>query len=328
MIGMKKILITAIGGDIGYGIIKALKKSGHNLYIIGCDIKKYNCSYDLVDEFYVSPAYKEEDEWWGFVQRLIANEKIDYFWPVTEPEIKIVNKRRGELHNVKVIINNPLILDIAMDKGKTAEHLEKKGIRTPRTWKSPEDCLGKYPLIVKERFSCGSHGIRVVNNKNDLIDAMGSMHAPIIQEYVGSESDEYTLTVFSDGHVVNYIAFKRELGFGGMSRFVELVHNGKLEEIAYRIAEILGLRGSINIQMRRQEGIYYVFEINPRISSTIGFRLLLGFNDVTWWLDMIEGKKIEQYKYPSRKIYGVRSVEEKLFFEETENSIWGGVLAK
>ena len=50
---MKRILITAIGGDVGYGIIKALKRSNHALYIIGSDVKKYNCSYDLVDEFYL-----------------------------------------------------------------------------------------------------------------------------------------------------------------------------------------------------------------------------------------------------------------------------------
>ena len=41
---MKKILVTAIGGDVGYGIIKSIKKSNYDLYIVGCDIKKYNCS--------------------------------------------------------------------------------------------------------------------------------------------------------------------------------------------------------------------------------------------------------------------------------------------
>ena len=57
---MKRIFVTAIGGDIGYGIIKALKMSNYNLHIVGCDIKKYNASYDLVNNFLVCPPYKNE----------------------------------------------------------------------------------------------------------------------------------------------------------------------------------------------------------------------------------------------------------------------------
>ncbi len=310
---MKKIFVTSIGGDIGYGVIKSLKKSRHDLCIVGCDIKKYNCSYDLVDRFYVSPPYKREDEWWDFISEVIRDEKIDYFWPIAEVEIKIANKRKEELKEVKIIINSSLILEIAMDKGKTAEYLRNHGMNVPNTWRTTEECSKEYPLVVKERFSCGSHGIKIANNLEELLGAVSSMKDAVIQEYVGEEGEEYTLTIFSDGIIVNYIAFKRILGFGGMSRFVELVNDKKLKETAYLIAEMLSLKGSINVQMRRQEREYYIFEINPRISSTIGFRLQLGFNDVSWWIDMIEGKKIKQYIYPNKKIYGVRSVEEKLF---------------
>lgn len=311
---MKKILVTAIGGDVGYGIIKSIKKSKYDLYIVGCDIKKYNCSYDLVDEFYSSPAYENEEEWWNFVLKLILCLNIDIFFPVTEPEIKIVNRRKLKLHNVKIIINSPHILEIALDKLKTAEFLNKEGISTPCTWGKMEDAYLQYPLVVKEKFSCGSQGVKIVDNKSELINAIKRMQDPIIQEYIGNESEEYTLTVFSDGYVVNFISFKRILGFEGMSKFVELVYSDDLERIAHKIVKIFKLRGSVNIQMRKQDKIFYVFEINPRISSTIGFRSLLGFNDVAWWVDLVEGKRIEKYEYPDKKVYGVRSVEEKLFF--------------
>lgn len=316
---MKKIFVTSIGGDIGYGVIKSLKKSGHDLYIVGCDIRKYNYSYDLVDKFYISPPYKNEDEWWDFISEVIKKEKINYFWPIAETEIKITDKRKEDLVEIKTIINNSTILEIAMDKGRTAEYLKRHGLNVPDTWQTPEECSKRYPLIVKERFSCGSHGIKMVINLEELLEAINSMKDAVIQEYIGDEREEYTLTVFSDGMIVNYIAFKRILGFGGMSRFVELVNDDHLKEIAYLLAKIIHLKGSINVQMRKRDGEYYIFEINPRISSTIGFRLQLGFNDVSWWIDMLEGKKIKQYIYPNKKIYGVRSVEEKLF------SVRGGV---
>ena len=311
---MKKILITAVGGDIGYGVIKALKACGRELYIIGCDIRNYNVSHDLVDEFYICPPYSDEEKWTGFIADILAK-GIDYFWPVTEPEIDIVRKRKDEFAGCKVIMNAENILDIAMNKEATALFLAENGITTPKTWKKDDKPGCDFPLIVKERFGCGSHGVYVVGDENELSLALDYVDDPIIQEYVGTPDDEYTFTVFSDGKVTNHITFKRELGFGGMSRYVELIRDEKLAGLADKIARIFELRGSLNIQMRKEGTEYCIFEINPRISSTIGFRYRLGFNDVAWWLDMLEGKDIPVFEQPQGVIHGVRSVEEKFYFD-------------
>lgn len=312
---MKKILISAIGGDIGYGVIKALKATGQDFFFLGFDRKKYNASLDLVDEFHISPAYNDEEQWISFVTELIQTSQVDYFWPITEPEIKLVDKNRDLFKRTSVVMNKTDILHIALDKEKTAKELRQGGIHTPETWDSPETCVEKYPLIVKEAFGCGSHAVRMVINKEELMQTFSEMQHPIIQEYIGSEQEEYTLSIFSDGIIINYIAFKRTLGFGGMSRYVELVDDEEIKNIAYTVAKLLSLEGSVNVQMRKENGTYYVFEINPRISSTVGFRVQLGFNDVAWWLDMMEGKAISPYSSPKKKMHGVRTVEEKIFYE-------------
>ena len=313
---MKKILVTAIGGDIGYGIIKALKENRKNLYIIGCDVIKYNMSYDLVDEFFISPAYKDEDKWIQFVNDIIRTKHIDYFWPVTETELKIVDKNRDLFAAATVVMNSHSILQIAMDKMLTAKFLSENGVMTPKTWDDVEICEKNFPVIIKEKFGCGSHSVHVVDNENNLREIFAGMEDPIVQEYIGDNSEEYTLAIFSDGKIINNIVFKRQLGFGGMSRYVELIHDGEITKIAEKIAGAFDLHGSINVQMRRRGGNYYVFEINPRISSTIGFRLQLGFNDVSWWMDMFEGIDILPYICPEGEIFGVRSVEEKIFYKD------------
>lgn len=312
---MKKIFITAIGGDIGYGVIKSLKKSHHDLYIIGCDIQKYNFAYDIIDDFYVSPSYNNEEKWKNFVIGILNAKNVDYFWPITEPEIQIVDKNKRLFECCKVIINSSNVLDVTMDKKKTASKLLEADVKTPPTWIDIESCEEKYPMIVKEKFGCGSHSVSVVENYNELVEQFNSMTDPIIQAYIGNAGDEYTMTIFSDGDIVNSIAFKRTLGFGGMSRFVELVHDENIYDIACRIATLFNLKGSINVQMRKVNSDYCVFEINPRISSTIGFRMQLGFNDVAWWVDMFEGIQIERYIVPKENVYGVRNVEEKMFYE-------------
>lgn len=312
---MKKIVVTAVGGDIGYAIVKALKVSNHDLYIIGCDIKKYNVSYDIVDEFYVCPPYGDIDAWVQYMRNIITSNEVSYFWPVTESEIKIVNEKLRYFSNVKVVINQANILNIAMDKGETARFLYENGVLTPKTWEDIFNHEIICPVIVKEKFGCGSHSVVLANDKDELAHYYNEMENPIVQEYVGDKTREYTMTVFSDGDVVNSIVFKRELGFGGMSRYVELVHDEKFSDMANKIAKMFNLHGSINIQMRNVGNDYYVFEINPRISSTMGFRMQLGFNDVSWWIDIFEKKKVEKYIAPKGIVYGVRSVEEKIYVE-------------
>lgn len=314
-----KIFVTAIGGDIGYGVIKALKQSHHNVNIVGCDTNRYNYSVDVVDSFYVCPPYSDENNWIEFVLGILRDTESDFFWPITEPEIKIVQKNKEKFDGVKVVINQDDVIDVSTDKGRTAEALREAGLNTPKTWSEADICLAEnkeeYPLIVKEKFGCGSHGVKLVHSREELLEVYNAMQDPIIQEYIGNADDEYTMAVFSDGVIVNSIAFRRKLGFGGMSRSVELIHDSQISVIAEKIAEYFNLVGSINVQMRHAADTYYVFEINPRISSTIGFRTQLGFNDVEWWIDVLNNQEVEKYTVTDRKVYGIRNVEEKLFFE-------------
>ena len=312
---MKTVFVTAVGGDIGYGVVKALRASDNALRIIGCDIKEYNASRDLVDAFYLSPPYDDPLKWLTFIRRVLAEEACDYFWPVTEPEIRILMDMREPLTGGSVVMNTREVLDVALDKKHTADFLAAQGIGTPLTLLPGDDMTLRFPCVVKERQGYGSHGVTVAGDESALSEALARMHNPLIQESVGTPEEEYSLTVFSDGRVTNHIAFRRELGFGGMSRYVELVRDEAFAQIALRVADALHLRGSVNVQLRRQDGDYYVFEINPRISSTIGFRMQLGFNDVAWWIDLMEGKEVAPYTAPNGRIHGARIVDEKLFYD-------------
>lgn len=313
---MKKILVTAIGGDIGYGIVNAIRTGHHDLYIVGCDVVKYNISRDLVNVFYECPAYSDEKKWLEFIEETIRIEKIDYFWPVTEPEMRLVRGNREYFDGVRVIMNEENVLNIALNKQKTVDFLAEAGFDVPKIF-TKDECTGAdYPMIVKAEFGCGSHEVETVYSYAELEKAYNRIESPIIQNYIGDIDHEYTMTVFSDGQTVNSIAFRRVLGFGGMSRYVELVHDDELTVMGEKLASLFELKGSINIQMRKSENRYYIFEINPRISSTIGFRRKLGFNDVDWWLDMVEGKAVAHFECTARKVYGARSVEEKLYDED------------
>ena len=59
---MRKILVTAISGDVSNGILKILRETGDEIY--GCDINDYPVAMDKVKQFWksdlaLSPEYIE-----------------------------------------------------------------------------------------------------------------------------------------------------------------------------------------------------------------------------------------------------------------------------
>lgn len=319
--GDRIFFITAIGGDIGSSVLKHVRESYPNDKIVGCDIMQYNQGIDYVDLFFVAPAYSDQDLYWEFIQRICKEYNITHFLPMAETEIKIAdaNSDYFKKNDIKLMVNSHNLLEISFSKYDTVKYLERCNLNVPETWKADEDFDKKFPLVVKGNYSCGSKYVKIVNNEKELQQAIDDIPKPIIQSYIGTEDEEYTMAVFSDGHRILSLAFKRKLGYGGMSVLVELVRDPGLDKIAKELAEYMSLCGSINIQLRKQDGEFYVFEINPRISSTIGFRYKLGFKDDIWWIKLLDGESEEiAFQEFQGSAIGVKVLDEKVY-------TWGGV---
>jgi carbamoyl-phosphate synthase large subunit len=82
------------------------------------------------------------------------------------------------------------------------------------------------------------------------------------------------------------------------------------------IAKNLNIVGCFNIQLRKNEGKYYIFEINPRISGTVFFRHGLSFQDVRWWLAHSSNELLFPYIRKYAKAVGIREFNEKIISSE------------
>lgn len=309
----RKLFITAIGGDIGCAVLKCLREEYGEIDIIGCDITRYNAGINLVSKFYIVPPFSDGELYWESIISICIKEKISHYLPMTEPEILIAESHRDffKSNNIKLMINDSDILKIAMNKYMTIKHLEKYGLKVPITWRVDEVYLiKKFPVIVKSEQGSGSSFVRKANNVMELNQYIKELENPIIQQYIDGDDQEYTAGIFSDGKIINSIAFCRKLGTNGMTVWAESINDPKLNEICNEIAKIFDLKGSINIQLRKNNNEYYLFEINPRISSTVGFRYKIGFKDLIWWLDYLDKtKSLEKYEY-TRDIIGVKTYDE------------------
>ncbi len=294
----KTLLITAVSGDIGAGAVRVL--SGPGLRLVGCDMSPLSPVLDLLDGFHTSPAAQDTDRYLAFLRTIAEKEQARYILPISDSEIGVLSRHRRQVEawGTGLLVNNATVVEQFSDKLKTASFLAELGIRTPETI-----LLSRYngeipfPVIIKPRIGRGSKSLWKAEDKADIEYLKGKNDGSlIVQECVGTEDQEYTTGVFSDGSRVFSITFRRKLGFGGLSREIELADIPELTLMAETIAAATGLDGSINIQSRKDGDLYIPFEINPRLSSTLVFRAHFGFNDALWWIQSREGIPIEYKK--------------------------------
>lgn len=321
---MINLFITAVGGDIACATLRALKRAkGLCNLIVGGDTRLYNQGLLYIDSFEIAPPYTDEKIYKKYIIDVCNKYKINYFWPMTEYEIDWVDKNRLLFDNIDVfpIIQTHEMLNIARSKYLTAIKLREFGINTPNTILIDDNCNKQVlidtvgiPMVIKKNNGCGSKGIVFIETIKDFENiSIKEYIGYVAQELVGTADDEYTVGLFSDGNNPVIIPYKRKLGFGGMSIEVETVADKELIETMINLAKKINLKGSINVQLRKHHNKYYVFEINPRISSSVGFRDSMGFHDALWWLKLCKDSRVEADFKLIEGLKGIKILDEFVF---------------
>ena len=303
---MRRILVTAVSGDIANNILKILKEHG-DCVLYGTDVNPIAVGMDQVEEFIRVP-YAVDPSYIDTMLELCRGLEITHLIPTNEREVEAIGKNKTKFEDcgIKVLVQSISVLDICLDKYKTACFLEDEGVHVPKTYVRIDELLDSMSFVCKGRKSNGSREIKYFNNAAEYLEKKYNFENSVFQEYI--EGDEYTVGVFGHNGIYSQIEFKRQLE-DGHSCIVELVKNKQLDEISQTVANALQLEGYINIQLREKDGQFYIFEINPRISGTVAFRHTLGFDDVIWWLDMLDGRlDWRGYECQYKEAVGIREM--------------------
>jgi len=289
---MKTILITAIGGDIAQGVASIIREARPEYRIIGTDIHKRHGGTLYVDAFYLIPA-ASNPSYSESIYQIIESESVDIVMPISEPELGVWINTPNRLENVKWIMPGNKVIHVGLDKLETANALAELGLEVPWTQASEKGMPKELPCIFKGRTGSGSRNIFVVYDEHDAQYLRNRYSESIFQELLEPEEQEVTCAVFraSNGEI-SIFQMRRKLA-GGLTDWVETINNRDVRAMCEKIAKGLGLCGSMNIQLRITAVGPRVFEINPRFSSTAVIRHRLGFTDVVWSLDDVEGREIE-----------------------------------
>jgi carbamoyl-phosphate synthase large subunit len=284
-----RVLVTGVGGNIGQGVVKALRAGTHDYFIAGTDMEPRSAGFALVDRGHTIPAAGAE----GLAARLTEVIEADHIEAVcvcSPAELAFFGRARAALEaatGVRVIVNPEPVLRIGQDKLETARFLERHGFAYPETAPAADAAaVGRlierwgFPVIVKPRVGWTSVNVLRLDSRAAIDAACRLVPDLVVQRYLPEAGEEYTAGVVGSAAARRFawIVLRRELQQGTTYR-TELAQDPVVGAQIVAMAQALGVEGVCNFQFRVEGGQPFVFEINPRFSGTSGIRYLYGFND-------------------------------------------------
>lgn len=287
---MKKILLLGVGGNVSQGILKALRETKLDLYIIGACVSEYSSGLYLCDEAFISP-YANSDDFIPWVINCCNSKEIDMIMTGVEENIIVLSKNIDEIQkNTKAIFisSNYEQLQIGQNKYRTCQWLKANGCNYPQfsalsDIQSSEKLVEEigFPLIAKPNNGKSESGIYRINNQYELNEVLG-LDNYVLEEYLPEDTGEYTVGCYCDksGSLKDIIVMKRNLR-KGTTVYSKVVHDSAIEEEAIKIVSKYKPIGPLNIQMRlNRKGQPVCFELNVRFSGSTAMRTNFGYKDV------------------------------------------------
>lgn len=296
-----KVMVTGAGALLGQGILRSLMNSALKPEIVALDPSPLAAGLYWVPHRALIPMAKDP----GYLPRieaLLAEHRPDAVMVGTDVELFLFAEHRMRLeaaYQTKIIVSSPEVVAIADDKWLTYQFLREHGFLAPDSaLPGDEEALIArvgFPLVVKPRVGARSVGVSVVHDREALARAVAALPAPVIQQCVATDQQEYTAgTLTFEGRCEAAIVMRRDLRDGNTYRaYVE--PTPALDAEVRRFAEALGAYGPANFQFRLDAEGPKVFEINGRFSGTTPLRMHCGFNEVEMVLrKVVLGEPITQ----------------------------------
>lgn len=270
----RNVLVFPAGTEVGLEIHNALR-SCKDINVFGAGQPVSNPARFVFDEYH-EVANIHQPQWLGELVELCARLSIDYIYPAYD-DVIVALQDAAEKLPCPVISASADVCRLTRSKSLTYEALERV-VKVPKVYGLPDD-VSHFPVFVKPDRGQGSQGAARVNNRAELVQALNTVKAPLICEYLPGE--EYTVDCFSDR--------ERGLLFAGSRRRVRM-RNGiavnsegvDLPE-AHKMAKLIGdrlqMRGPWFFQVKRaSDGELALLEVAPRIAGSMALNRVRGIN--------------------------------------------------
>lgn len=320
------VLVTGVsGGGIGEQVCKALRLGRRKYRIIATNVSRAPMAVVKAEHYVVLPPASSGD-YLEELLHLVKQFAVQFVIPGSEPELVVLSRHQETLTNagVRLLINSPTVIATCVDKLKCFKALTLLGFRVPATLAvndltELDSLTGDPPWVVKPVHGGGGSASAFIAQDVDELRffvryLLRYGHCPLVQEYVGSVEQEYTVGVLHSpaGDLIGTVVLHRQILSGLSNRLCLPNQTGRAElgpvlaissgisqgciidcapvrAKAEAIAQALGSVGPLNIQGRWDGKTFVPFEINPRFSGTTPMRAMAGLNEpellIDWYLN-------------------------------------------
>lgn len=293
-----RFLITGANGDIAKSICRILRAEYKNSIIDGTDINPEGSAQFLFNKIYnVSEPSKK-----SYIKEITKiSKKYKIIIPTTELEISFFCKNIKKFKNNIILINSRNIIRTFLKKSLTYNFLKKNNFGVPAFCQKLSS-IKKFQkkFFLKKDFGHGNKNYKIIKSVKEF-NSLNNLNKTnwVAQEYLDQTYKEYTCAIIKLDNFADAIILNRRLD-KGYTYYAEVVKDDYLKNFLLELAKLIKLNGSINVQLKIKGRRYAIFEINPRLSSTVMMRNKMGFKDLIWWLNY-KIKKIKPRSQPKIK---------------------------
>ncbi len=300
----KKVVIIGSGPNrIGQGIefdyscvhaSFALADAGYETIMINCNPETVSTDYDTSDRLYFEPLTLEDVL--EVIEAEAASGEIVGAVVQLGGQTALGLAHGLEKNGVRILGTTPDAIDIAEERGRFAEILDKYELVAPRNGTATDvdsavaiaEEIG-YPVLVRPSYVLGGRGMEIIYDSASVRDyfvriadqAIIGPNAPLLVDRFLEDAIEIDVDALYDGN---------RLYIGGIMEHIEEagVHSGdsactlppvtlgrtvieRVTAATESIAKGIGVVGLLNVQFAVSAGVLYVLEANPRASRTVPF---------------------------------------------------------
>jgi carbamoyl-phosphate synthase large subunit len=261
----RTVLITCAGGS---GPIYLAKKMGRKFNVVLADGDDQNAGAHLGFPFYRIP-FGNKPNFKRAILSIVKKHRVDLIVPGADEELEGVSELLLESSHLSAVIPSSAFIRLCLNKKDLMAALDKEGISKLLPFVSPTAV--KYPAIAKPIYGRGSKAVHILSGARNLEGYLKLYGKPfsdvLVQPFV--DGDEYTVSVIvNDLNKLIGIVPKRVISKRGITRSAVSESNKTIEAMCRKIIDRFEPSGPFNVQLKLRAGKAFIFEINPRLSTT------------------------------------------------------------
>jgi len=331
----KKIMVLGGGPNrIGQGIefdyccvhaAFAIRNAGYESIMVNCNPETVSTDYDTSDRLYFEPLTAED------VLSIYEKEKPEGVIVQFGGQTPLNLAKELSEAGVKILGTTPDVIDLAEDRDRFRNVIEKLGIPQPESGMAStlDEALviaGRigYPLMIRPSYVLGGRAMKIILDVEMLEEyvakAVGvSPDRPLLLDKFLEDAIESEADAISDGVDAFVPAVMQHIEYAGIHSgdsacvippvVIPKDHKKTIYDYTRKIAMELNVVGLLNIQYAIYEDVVYILEANPRASRTVPLvSKVCNISMARIATQIMLGQKLSEFNLKNRqlKYYGVK----------------------